>query len=321
MMIVTGANGFIGSVLAWELNQKGHKDIIAVDSVPLSERNLLKKRTYQQFLLKNQLLDFLKSDTAQSITWIFHMGACSSTTEKNWDFLKENNLEYTQKLWNWCADHRKNFIYASSAATYGAGENGFDDQTNPEKLKSLNLYGESKLLFDRWALTQKKQPPLWYGLKFFNVYGPNEYHKGSMSSVAYKAFHQIQDTHELGLFKSYKPDYADGEQKRDFVYVKDVTRWMYELTTRKPQSGIYNMGFGKAQTWLDLAHGVFAAMNQTPKIRWLEMPEDLKNQYQYFTEAKMDHWLKQGMSAPEWSVQAGIKDYIQNYLQKQDPQL
>ncbi|MFP5520037.1 MAG: NAD-dependent epimerase/dehydratase family protein, partial [Bdellovibrionia bacterium] len=200
------------------------------------------------------------------------------------------------------------------AATYGAGENGFDDQFDSEKLKPLNLYGESKVLFDRWALQQNTCPPNWYGLKFFNVFGPNEYHKESMTSVAYKAFHQIQKTGELGLFKSYNPDYKDGEQMRDFVYVKDVTGWMMELIEKNPKSGVYNMGFGKARTWLDLGNSVFKAVDKEAKIKWLEMPDNLKNQYQYFTEAKMQKWSAAGLSAPKWDLERAVSDYVKNYL-------
>jgi ADP-L-glycero-D-manno-heptose 6-epimerase len=319
MIIVTGANGFIGSALVWELNQKGFRDIIAVDSVDLEERNLLKHKAYSKFLSKDQIWDFLKSPDAHKVTWVFHMGACSSTTEKNWEFLKENNLEYSQKLFNWCTENQKDLIYASSGATYGAGENGFDDQFDSEKLKPLNLYGDSKVMMDRWALTQKNQPHNWYGVKFFNVFGPNEYHKGPMSSLVYKAYHQIKETHSMGLFKSYHPDYKDGEQKRDFVYVKDVVRWMVELMDKAPASGIYNMGYGKARTWLDLARATFKAMGIDPNIKWLEMPADLKDQYQYFTQAKMDKWQAAGMSEPEWPLEKAIDDYVQNYLKKTDP--
>lgn len=322
MVIVTGANGFIGSVIVWELNQAGFKDIVCVDSVGLDERNLLKNRTYNRFLLKDQVWDLLETKEAQNaVTWIIHMGACSSTTETNKAFLDENNTQYSNRLFDWCAEHKKGLIYASSAATYGDGSLGFDDETNPELLKPLNLYGESKVLSDRYALKAAKTPPHWYGLKFFNVYGPNEYHKGSMSSVAYKAFHQIKDTGSLGLFKSYHPDYKDGEQKRDFVYVKEVSGWILELMNKKPSSGIYNMGFGKAHTWLDLANAVFSAMHKPPQIKWLEMPENIRDQYQYFTLAKTNKWLNAGMTASKWPLEKAVADYVQNYLNQKDPQL
>lgn len=321
MIIVTGANGFIGSALVWELNQKGYTHIVAVDSVGLEERNLLKNKAYSEFLLKDQIWDYLQSPKAHDVSWIFHMGACSSTTEKNWDFLKENNLEYSQKLFDWCARHQKSLIYASSGATYGAGENGFDDTFDSESLKPLNLYGDSKVMMDRWALKQGSTPSNWYGVKFFNVFGPNEYHKGPMASVVYKAFHQINETESLGLFKSYNPQYKDGEQKRDFVYVKDVVRWMVELMDSPPQSGLYNMGYGTARTWLDLARATFKSMDKDLKINWLEMPADLKDQYQYFTEAKMIKWQQQGLSDPQWPLEKAIEDYIKNYLTQKDPLL
>lgn len=322
MIIVTGANGFIGSVMVWELNQKGLTDIVAVDSVGLSERNLLRKQKITKFLLKDDLWPFLETEEAKKkVTWIIHMGACSSTTETNKEFLWENNTYYTQRIFEWCAEHGKSMIYASSAATYGAGELGFDDTTDPEKLRPLNLYGESKVLFDRWAVKQTKTPPNWYGLKFFNVFGPNEYHKGAMSSVAFKAYNQIKDTGALGLFKSADPNYKDGEFMRDFVYVKDVTGWMAELMDKKPKNGVYNMGFGKPRTWLDLAGGVFKAMGKDMKINWLEMPENIRGQYQYFTEAKTDKWLAAGMSPAKWPLEKAVADYIQNYLSKDDKDL
>lgn len=322
MIILTGANGFIGSAVAWELNQVGVSEIIAVDLVKLSDRNLLQKRTYTKFFEAQELWSFLDTEEAKKkVTWVIHMGACSSTTETNWDFLYSNNFQYSQRLFSWCAQHQKNLIYASSAATYGAGENGFDDSFDSEKLKPLNLYGESKVIMDRWVLKEKAAPPHWYGLKFFNVFGPNEYEKGPMASVAFKAYHQILQTNELGLFKSYHPNYKDGEQLRDFVYVKDVTRWVKELMERKPTSGIYNMGFGEARSWLDMANSLFNAMNKDIKINWLEMPDSIKNQYQYFTKANMTKWQHAGMSAPHWSLEKAIQDYVQNHLSQTDPWL
>jgi ADP-L-glycero-D-manno-heptose 6-epimerase len=322
MIIVTGANGFIGSAMIWQLNQAGIEDIIAVDSVNLKSRNLLQKRKYSHFYEANELWSFLTTeDTRKKLTWIIHLGACSSTTETNWDFLYANNFQYSQRIFEWCAQNQKNLIYASSAATYGSGENGFDDSFNSEKLKPLNLYGESKVIMDRWAVKQKATPQHWYGLKFFNVFGPNEYEKGDQASVAFKAFHQIQKASELGLFKSYNPQFGDGEQLRDFIYVKDVTRWMSELMLKKPVSGIYNMGFGQARTWLDIANALFKAMDKDLKINWLEMPENIKNQYQYFTEARMQKWKQAGLSEPEWPLDKAIDDYVKNYLSQTDPWL
>jgi ADP-L-glycero-D-manno-heptose 6-epimerase len=323
MVIVTGANGFIGSAMVWELNQKGVPVLACVDTVPRADRpELLGSRKFDKFLLKDELWDFLKQpSTIEKCTWVIHMGANSSTTETNAEHLWENNTLYTQRIFEWCTEHKKNFIYASSAATYGAGELGYNDTTDHEQLKPLNLYGESKVKFDRWAVRQSMTPPHWYGLKFFNVYGPNEYHKGSMSSVAFKAYHQIQKTGHLELFKSYLPDYRDGEQKRDFVYVKDVTGWMLELTEKKPKSGIYNMGFGQARTWVDLGTAVFKASSKSLNISFIPMPENIRGQYQYFTEANMTTWQKIGMSAPKWSLERGVTDYIQNYLCKPNPHL
>lgn len=322
MIILTGANGFIGSAMLWQLNQQGITDVVCVDSVGLEQRNLIVKRQYSHFFLHNELWSFLAQPQNQKkVTWVIHMGACSATTEKNWDYLYSNNFQYSQRLFDWCAQHQKGLIYASSAATYGAGENGFDDQTDSEKLKPLNLYGESKVIMDRWAVKQSAQPPHWYGLKFFNVFGPNEYEKGSMASVAYKAYNQVKQTGELGLFKSYHPQYKDGEQLRDFIYVKDIVRWMSELMEKKPTNGIYNMGFGQARSWLDMAKALFAGMDKPLQIKWLEMPEELKNQYQYFTKAEMNKWLQSGMSAPEWSLEKAIEDYVKNYLSQNDPWL
>jgi ADP-L-glycero-D-manno-heptose 6-epimerase len=319
MIIVTGANGFIGSAIIWELNQKGFTDIIAVDSVGLDTRNVLAKRQYSKFFLAGELWSFLDQPEIQKkVSWVIHMGACSSTTEKNWDFLYSNNFEYSQRLFSWCAQYQKSLIYASSAATYGAGENGFDDTFDSEKLKPLNLYGDSKVLMDRWAVKQTATPENWYGLKFFNVFGPNEYEKGSMASVAFKAFHQIKNTQTLGLFKSYNPHYKDGEQLRDFVYVKDITRWILELMDKKPSSGVYNMGYGVARSWMDMAKPLFKALDLPINITWLEIPDDIKNQYQYFTQAKMNKWEAAGMSLAQWPLEKAIEDYVVNYLSQKD---
>lgn len=322
MIIVTGANGFIGSAIVWELNQAGFENIIAVDSVNLSNRNLLQKRKYAQFFEAAELWSFLATPEAKkNVSWIIHMGACSSTTETNWDFLYSNNFQYSQRLFEWCAQNQKSLIYASSAATYGAGENGFDDTFDSEKLKPLNLYGESKVLMDRWALKQKATPTQWYGLKFFNVFGPNEYEKGSMASVAFKSYHQLQKSDQLGLFKSYNSNFKDGEQVRDFVYVKDVTRWIKELMQKKPENGIYNMGYGEARTWLDMAKALFSALSKPLQINWLEMPESIRNQYQYYTKANMTKWQSQNMSGSEWPLEKAIEDYVKNYLSQKDPWL
>lgn len=319
MIVVTGATGFIGSALVWELNQKGRKDIICVDSVPPQARpGILDKRDYDRFMDHNEFLNYLADGPDENIEWIIHMGACSSTTEMNVEFLRENNTLYTQKLFEFCRDNNARFVYASSGACYGDGTKGFDDQTDPNELSALNPYGDSKLNFDRWVLTQTEFPPLWMGLRFFNVYGPNEYYKKDMSSVVFKAYRQIKVNGSLKLFRSHIEEYKDGEQLRDFVYVKDITRWIMEILDGKGFSGIYNMGYGKARTWLSLATGVFQNLNQELNIEWIDIPEDMRPRYQYFTEAKMERFLSQGFSQPEWKLEDGITDYIK-YLDKDDP--
>lgn len=323
MVIVTGANGFIGSVFVWELNQKGIPVKAVVDTVDLHQRpELLKNKKYNSFLLKDELWDYLNNPRlSHDIRWVIHMGANSSTTETNAEHLWENNTFYTQRIWEWCTRNNVGYIYASSGATYGAGELGFDDFLDSELLKPLNLYGESKVKFDRWAVKQATTPANWYGLKFFNVYGPNEYHKGEQASIPFKSFKQIRDLGEIKLFKSYLPAYADGEQKRDFIYVKDVSTWMLELMEKKPKNGIYNMGFGEARSWNDLAKAGFSALAKPANIKYIEMPENLKNQYQYYTKANMQKWLQEKLSPPKWSIEAGVRDYYQNYLGKDYPYL
>lgn len=319
MIIVTGANGFIGSALVWELNQAGEKNILCVDSVDLNTRpEPLAKSSYSRFLGKNEIWSFLSTpEAARAVTAIYHMGACSSTTETNVEFLTENNFEYTRRLWNWCTENQKTYIYASSAAVYGEGAEGFDDAKPSKVYKPLNPYGESKAAFDRWVETQSKTPPRWMGLRFFNVFGPNEYHKGFMCSVPFKAFGQIRDSGELSLFRSHRPDFEDGKQMRDFVYVKDITRWMLELGAGQARkSGIYNMGFGKARTWLDLASNVFSSMNKPMRIKWIDIPKEMQPRYQYFTEAKMDRLIGLGLSAPVWSLEKAVDDYVRGYLLK-----
>jgi ADP-L-glycero-D-manno-heptose 6-epimerase len=322
MIIVTGANGFIGSVLVWDLNQAGREDIICVDSVPLSERDLLKNRKYQRFLLKDEIWAFLeKPETIASVEAILHMGACSSTTELNVEFLNENNVEYTRRLWKWCTKHAKTYIYASSAAVYGDGALGFDDASKPEIFKPLNPYGESKAAFDRWAVLEKETPPVWLGLRFFNVFGPNEYHKENMRSVVCKAYDEIGATGQLKLFRSHHPNYRDGEQLRDFVYVKDISRWILELMAKARKgergfNGIYNMGYGEARTWIDLATAVFKNMDRPLKIDWIDIPVEMRPRYQYYTKAKMDRLLSLGLSHPQWPLERAVADYVQNHLSK-----
>lgn len=321
MIIVTGATGFIGSVLVWDLNQRGYEDLYLVDAVKPEERpNILFKKSYTKFIHRDDLFKFLEQGAIRDeLEGIFHMGACSSTTEMDRDFLKRVNTDYSKKLFQICAELQIPFIYASSGAVYGDGKKGFDDRTAPENFVPLNPYGESKAAMDIWAEKQSKTPPRWYGLRFFNVYGPNEYHKESMSSVVYKAFHQIKKNGSLKLFKSHNPNFEDGKQMRDFVYVKDITRWMIEMfEQRNIASGIYNMGFGKARTWLDLAEAVFMNMNKPLNIEWIDVPENIRDQYQYFTEARMEKLLGQGLPPPQWPLDKGVEDYVKNYLAKDD---
>lgn len=328
MFVVTGANGFIGSVLTRDLNINKNTDAICVTDfvTPQQRPELLSKAKHKNFF---EPYEFLKQlDTLHStspVQCIFHMGACSSTTELDEAYLKKVNTDYTKSLFQWCAQNDVVFIYASSGAVYGDGHDGFsDDHQECKKFKPLNPYGWSKLNFDLWAIDQPKElcPPRWYGLRFFNVYGPHEYFKKDMASVVFKAYHQIKDTEKLKLFKSHNPDYKDGEQLRDFVYVKDITRWMIELFD-KPSvtSGIYNLGFGEARSWLDLAKNVFQHMDKDLKIDWIDIPEGLRERYQYYTKADISKLKAQGLSDPQWPLEKGIEDYLNNFLLTSDPYL
>lgn len=325
MIIVTGGAGFIGSVLLWKLNQLGMDRIIVVDRLGETTKwNNLVKRSFTEYLEKGRFLNHLDAGLFNEAKAVFHMGASSSTTEMNVDYLAENNIQYSARLFSFCADRGIPFIYASSASTYGDGQDGFSDEEPLRFFRPVHPYGFSKEIFDRWALRQSRRPPSWQGLKFFNVYGPNEYHKGEQASLVFKAFNQIRSEGRVRLFKSHHPDYADGMQLRDFVYAKDVADVMTHFLAKgsvRP-SGIYNIGTGQAQSFLDLVNAAFAAMDLAPAIEFIDMPLHLRNQYQYFTEAKMDKLRVAGQySKPFADVAAGVRDYVQGHLMQSDPYL
>lgn len=320
MIIVTGGAGFIGSCVVRSLNDRGIDDIIIVDNIAETDkwRNMANKR-YIKYYNRDEFLEHLPA-YAGRVTNVFHLGACSATTERNFDYLYKNNLEYTKTLWKFCADNNASFVYASSAATYGDGSQGFDDKADIDNYLPLNGYGYSKQLFDIWVKKElaagNKAPRQHAGLKFFNVYGPNEYFKGSMASVIMHGFNQIKERGYIGLFKSYKEGYEDGGQLRDFVYVKDVCNVMMFLMDNPDVSGLFNVGTGKARSFYDLAASVFAALGIDKDIRFIDMPETLRPKYQYFTEAKMDKLREAGYDKPFYSLEEGAKDYVQNYLDK-----
>ncbi len=322
MIIVTGGAGMIGSIIAWHFNtQLKRDDLVIVDRITHEDQwqNLVKRR-YAHYLDKDQLLAWLEDRT--DIDAIIHMGAISATTERDFNKLVADNIQYSQALWTWCAQRKVPFFYASSAATYGNGDAGYDD-ASIANLRPLNGYGYSKHFFDQWVLRQvnEKQPapPSWAGFKFFNVYGPNEYHKGRMASVAYHTFNQFRETGTMKLFKGTKAGIADGEQQRDFVYVKDCAAIMAHFFAGSGTNGIYNIGTGKACTFKDLATNVMASMGKIPHITYIDMPEDLKGKYQYFTEAPMEKLRAAGYTAPMTSLEEGIRDYVRNYLMQADP--
>lgn len=313
-IIVTGGAGFIGSCIVRELNHAGVEDIIIVDNINTTEKwKNMRNKGYTEYIHKDIFLQRLP-EFAGKVTHIIHMGACSATTELNFDYLYQNNFEYTKALWNFCAQNQVSFIYASSAATYGDGAFGFDDKMDIKKLMPLNGYGYSKQLFDLWAQKQDKCPPQHVGLKFFNVYGPNEYCKGSMASVIYHSFKKIKETGEMGLFKSYKEGYADGGQTRDFIYVKDICSVIKFLMKNSKISGLFNVGTGEARPFIALGRAIFQALELPEKINFIEMPESLRPKYQYFTEAKMDSLKEAGYSKPFYSLEEGTIDYVRNYL-------
>lgn len=315
MIVITGAAGFIGSCLASRLNREGYADLILVDD--FSREN--KKRNWEHLVYsekveREQFFEWA-AGKGNRIQFIFHIGARTDTTEFDKDILTHLNTDYSRKIWDLCVLEGIPLIYASSAATYGMGENGFtEDESLMPNLKPLNPYGWSKHEFDLWALKQELKPFFWAGLKFFNVYGPNEYHKGRMASVIFHAVGQIRQTGELKLFRSHRPDYADGEQKRDFVYVQDVVDVMLYLMHRRSGSGIYNLGSGKASTFNELAACIFQAMDMEPKIKFIDTPEDIRDKYQYYTCADMNKLRSSGYDSPFTELQQGVDEYIRTYL-------
>ncbi|HDQ04719.1 MAG TPA: ADP-glyceromanno-heptose 6-epimerase [Deltaproteobacteria bacterium] len=323
MIIVTGGAGFIGSAFVWKLNQKGIEDIVIVDQLSSDDKwkNLVNLR-FADYIHKNEFMNLVLEDEVPfEASAVIHMGACSSTTERDADYLWENNYLYSRELAAWALSHNARFIYASSAATYGDGALGFsDDHEKISQLKPINMYGYSKQIFDLWVLKNKLEDKI-VGIKYFNVFGPNEYHKGDMSSVIYKAFKQIKETGKMRLFKSYRKEYPDGGQLRDFVYVKDCLNVMWWFFKNPEVNGIYNLGTGKARTWKDLIKSVFAAMERKTNIQYIEMPVALRDQYQYFTEAQMNKLKSAGCPVTFAPLEETVRDYVVNYLQNIDPHL
>jgi ADP-L-glycero-D-manno-heptose 6-epimerase len=315
MIVVTGAAGFIGSYLTGKLNEAGYKDLILVDRFddPSKDMNLFNKK-YLKFIDRALFFKWLIKH-ASEVDFIFHMGARTDTVGQEPELYQQLNLIYSQRLWNICSEIQVPLLYASSAATYGNGEVGFSDSHhNLSNLRPLNLYGWSKHDFDVWALKQVRTPPFWKGLKFFNVYGPNEYHKNRMASVVYHAYQTIQMTRKMKLFKSHHKDYKDGEQSRDFIFVEDIADVMLYFMHHQKKSGIYNVGTGRARSFLDLTNAVFESMKMNPKISFIDTPVDLRGRYQYFTEAEMGKLREIGYTKPFTELEEGIDIYVRKYL-------
>ncbi len=328
-IIITGAYGFIGSCMVSYLNQHGFYNLILVDEFEDEEKelNLLHKK-YIVRVERENLFDWLLKEKPV-VDFVFHLGARTDTTEFDYSIHQKLNVEYSQHIWNYCTINNIPLVYASSAATYGEGEFGYDDSHDiVEQLHPLNPYGISKNEFDKWVLHQKAHPPFWAGLKFFNVYGPNEYHKARMASVIFHSFNQIKQNGSVKLFRSHKDGFEDGEQLRDFVYVKDVVSvcfWLMEktlggfgtlqeLVEHKPSSALYNLGTGEARSFNDLVKATFNGLNLSPVIEYIDMPEDIRDKYQYFTEAKMEKLKEAGYQEEFYSLEKGVDDYVRNYL-------
>lgn len=323
-ILLTGAAGFIGSYMLGYLNKQGYNKIIIVDD--FTEEDKWFNFGNKKFITKverEELFDWLRSADPK-IDFVFHLGARTDTTEFDYSIHEKLNVEYSKSIWNYCTEKNIPLVYASSAATYGNGEFGYQDNHDIlDKLQPLNPYGISKNEFDKWALRQTQdkqnlQPPFWAGLKFFNVYGPNEFHKGRMASVIFHSFNQIKATGKVKLFKSHKPEFKDGEQLRDFIYVEDVAAVCYWLMENNIDSGFYNLGTGKARTFDDLVKATFTGMGKKAVIEYIDMPEDIRDKYQYFTEADMDKLKNSGYTKEFYSLENGIDQYVKNYLLKKE---
>lgn len=316
MIIVTGAAGFIGSCLATELYRLGYKDLVLVDEFSRADKLANLDAIPQPLLVpRDAMFSWLKGKE-NDIQFFFHIGARTDTAEFDTELLRKLNLDYSKDVWNWCCAHHVPLIYASSAATYGMGEHGFsDDPALLSQLHPLNPYGESKHAFDCWALEQAHKPWFWAGFKFFNVFGPNEYHKARMASVVMHAYNQIKQHGSMKLFRSHRPDYRDGEQRRDFIYVKDLLQVLLHFMEHRQNSGLYNLGTGEARSFLDLAHAVFNAMDRQPEIHFIDTPADIRERYQYFTEADTTRLLAAGYSGGFRPFETAVSDYVTHYLE------
>ena len=315
MIVITGAAGFIASCLVGYLNEQRFYDLVLVDDFSkLEKKGNLEGKKFSQKVERSTFISWL-DEHHRGVEFIFHLGARTDTTEFNKAIFDELNLHYSQAVWNKCVEFGIPLVYASSAATYGLGELGYEDNHEiVAQLKPLNPYGDSKNDFDKWALKQERKPYFWAGLKFFNVFGPNEFHKKRMASVIFHSYNQIVEKGNVNLFRSHRADYTDGGQMRDFVYVKDLVKVCYFLMQHRKDSGLYNLGTGTARSFFDLASATFAAMQKPADIRFIDTPADIRDTYQYFTEAKMSKLRSIGYSEPFYSLENGVKEYVQEYL-------
>lgn len=319
-ILLTGAAGFIGSYLLGYLNKKGFANIVIADDFTEEDKWFnFDAKEFSAKVEREELFSWLQ-ETETKIDFVFHLGARTDTTEFDYAVHEKLNVEYSKNIWNYCVEKNIPLVYASSAATYGNGELGYKDSHDiVEQLQPLNPYGVSKNEFDKWALKQSIQPPFWVGLKFFNVYGPNEYHKGRMASMVFHGYNQIQKVGKVQLFKSHHPDFKDGEQLRDFIYVEDVAavcRWLMENASGTVTSGLYNLGTGKARAFKDLITAIFHSLNKQPDIEFIDTPEDIRDKYQYFTEADMTKLRNAGYNSSFHTLEEGVADYVTNYLKK-----